>query len=289
MPQNSLMIKRIIGATCQEVFAAWSKPELMKQWLFPLQPGWKAIASNDFKVGGHYKQIMIAEDGVAHTHTGIYKEIVTNQKIVFTWNSDSVKDTLVTIELRAVNGKTELTLTHELLPTEEQRERHHGGWEGCLNNLEKFLINENYHCVINYQAPIEEVYQAIIKAEGLKHWWTQDCTVDFPEIGAKSTFHFGASYKVMKIKALVPNKKVIWECIEQHYADQNFTKINEWVGTEIIFDLTKNPNGNTELNFIHKGLTQELECFNLCQKGWDYFLKESLKAYLETGVGKPYC
>jgi len=174
MSQTALVIKRIFNATCQELFTAWSKPELMRQWLFPLRPGWQAIASNDFREGGQYQQIMLAEDGTAYSHTGIYKEIVPNQKITFTWNSDSVKDTLVTVELRAIEDKTELTLTHGLLPNEIQWENHQSGWEGCLDNLAKFLVNASYACVINYQVAIEKVYQALTKEEGLKNWWTQD-------------------------------------------------------------------------------------------------------------------
>ena len=35
-------------------------------------------------------------------------------------------------------GKTNLTLTHELLPTEEQRNNHEGGWNRILNCLDSF-------------------------------------------------------------------------------------------------------------------------------------------------------
>ncbi|MBN9287978.1 MAG: hypothetical protein BGO43_00530 [Gammaproteobacteria bacterium 39-13] len=143
MQSTTLVIKRTISASCEEVFAAWSQPELMKKWLFPLRPGWHALASNDFKVGGHYKQEMIAADGKVYAHTGIYQEIIPNQKIVFTWNSDSVQNTLVTIELRPEGNKTELTLIHELLPNEEQKKNHNEGWEGCLDNLSQFA-SENY-------------------------------------------------------------------------------------------------------------------------------------------------
>ena len=290
MTQQPLVLKRLISATCQEVFVAWSKPEIMKQWLFPLRSGWKATAVNDFRVGGYYQQDMIAEDGTLYSHTGIYKEIIPNQKIVFTWNSDSVKDTLVTIQLRAINNQTEITLTHDLLPNEEQYENHQGGWKECINHLEQFLLRESYHCTVTYQVSPEKVYQSLTKAEGLKNWWTQDCKISLAEIGSKSTFRFGSTYKAMEIKELIPNEKIDWKCVEHSYSDQNFTKSDEWVDTEIVFYLTKGLNGNTtELNFIHKGLTKELECFDLCQKGWNYFLKESLKAYLETGKGKPYC
>jgi uncharacterized protein YndB with AHSA1/START domain len=78
---------------------------------------------------------MIAEDETTYNHVGEYKEIIPPRKIVFTWNSEMVKDTLLTIELEEVNGYTELTLTHDLFLSAEEKERHHQGWEGCLQNL----------------------------------------------------------------------------------------------------------------------------------------------------------
>lgn len=289
MSNLKLVIKRLISANCQEVFAAWSEPELMQQWLFPMRPGWKAKTSNNFKVGGSYEQIMITEDGIIYTHTGIYKEIKLNEKIVFTWNSDSVTNTLVTIELCAVGNKTEITLIHELLPNEEQRQSHLGGWQECFDHLSVFLAEGNYQCDIIIQAPIEKVYQAITKVEELRKWWTYDCSFDSAKLSDKYTFRFGAIYKTMQVKELVLNEKVIWKCVEHFYPDESLIKNNEWEGTEIIFYLTNNLDNGTLLDFTHVGLTPELECFDICQKGWNYFLNESLKAYLEAGSGKPYC
>jgi uncharacterized protein YndB with AHSA1/START domain len=140
MNSSSLVIKKLINATCQQIFEAWSKPESMQQWLFPPMKDWKARASNEFKVGGSYKLEMLGNDGNIYTHTGEYKEIIPNKKIVFTWNSHVVTNTLVTVELREeTNGKTEITLTHDLLPNKDLYEKHQGGWHGCFDNLEIFL------------------------------------------------------------------------------------------------------------------------------------------------------
>ncbi len=48
-------------------------------------------------------------------------------------------ETLVTIELHEKDGGTELTLTHEGLPTPTAREKHEGGWIGCLDGLDRHL------------------------------------------------------------------------------------------------------------------------------------------------------
>lgn len=141
-----LVIKKVISAKREDVFAAWTKPELMQRWFCP--PNWSAKTTNELKVGGSYSHNMISDgktgsacnsDSNQHLHTGEYLEISPPEKLVFTWNSPSVKNTRVTIELREQGESTELTLTHELLETEELRNRHTEGWEACLANLLTFV------------------------------------------------------------------------------------------------------------------------------------------------------
>lgn len=114
--------------------------------------GWSAESSNELRVGGGYSQNMITNGigsacdpegagspGDSHLHTGVYLEIVKPERLVFTWTSSLVKDSRVTVELKEVAGGTELTLTHELLETEEIKGRHSDGWGSCLANLEDFM------------------------------------------------------------------------------------------------------------------------------------------------------
>jgi uncharacterized protein YndB with AHSA1/START domain len=143
MNATTLIVKKIINAPCQKVFDAWSKPEVIEKWFYPPEIYWSAAASNEFKVGGHYKLEMLKQDGVVYSHTGEYKEIIPNKKIVFTFNSNLVSNTLVTVELRAIENKTEITLTHELFPNEEMCARHQMGWEGCLENMDHFFLGKN--------------------------------------------------------------------------------------------------------------------------------------------------
>ena len=61
--------------------------------------------------------------------------------MTFTWieNGGDIGETLLTIELRAKRGGTELQLMHERIPTEEMRQAHTGGWQGSLECLEEYL------------------------------------------------------------------------------------------------------------------------------------------------------
>lgn len=146
----SLVIRRVINASRDRVFAAWTNPELMQQWFYP--GGGKAIVKIDLRVGGSYSNEMIlrAQDKAcdvsaasaqeeSYIHTGEYLEIDPPERIVFTWNSPLVQNTRVTLDLRDLGESTELTLTHELLETEDLIQKHTGGWEGCLANLSSYL------------------------------------------------------------------------------------------------------------------------------------------------------
>ncbi len=42
-----------------------------------------------------------------------------------------------------------------------------------------------------------------------------------------------------------------------------------------------------QLSFVHKGLTPDLNCYEICDAGWTHFIINSLKQYLETGTGNP--
>lgn len=93
-----------------------------------------AEVTNDFQVGGEFEIVMHLTKDKVHPHKGIYKEIINGKKIVFTWNSDSAKNTLVTIVLQKISEGTELTLTHEFL-SDSVIEGHNKGWNAIFDNL----------------------------------------------------------------------------------------------------------------------------------------------------------
>jgi uncharacterized protein YndB with AHSA1/START domain len=137
---DSISVRRILNAPRRRVFEAWTRPDLMTRWLFPGRD-WTAAVSADVKVGGRYELAMIDPEGGRHLQFGVYREIVTDSRLVFTWTCPDlgVTDSVVTVELADQGTRTEMILTHELLPDPETRRGHQDGWEGCLGNLERLL------------------------------------------------------------------------------------------------------------------------------------------------------
>ena len=139
MSEHSAVITRVIDASREELFEAFTNPKIMSEWFYP-DEDMSVEVNNTFKVGGGYTLKMHGKDGVTYTHVGEYKEIVPPEKLVFTWNSDFVQNTLVTIAFNKSDSGTEIVLTHDLLPSEEQAECHVGGWNGCLARLESTMV-----------------------------------------------------------------------------------------------------------------------------------------------------
>jgi uncharacterized protein YndB with AHSA1/START domain len=136
----SLTLKRHLKAPPAKVFAAFTDPEKVKSWMGPGEM--KALrAEGDLRVGGRYRWVMKSPAGEEHDVGGVYREVVPNEKLVFTWawKSTPERESLVTVLLKPDNGGTLLTLTHEQFFDEQARDSHQGGWNGALDKMEKLF------------------------------------------------------------------------------------------------------------------------------------------------------
>jgi hypothetical protein len=99
----------------------------------------KSYDINFAQVGGKFQFDMAVGDNIL-PHFGEYKILDRANKIQFTWNSFNTdnKDSLVTIGIKVLNENScELTLVHELLPSESSIKDHTGGWTRILDCLNK--------------------------------------------------------------------------------------------------------------------------------------------------------
>jgi uncharacterized protein YndB with AHSA1/START domain len=89
------------------------------------------------RVGGRFRIVFRTEDGEEHDVGGLYREVVPNEKLVFTWawRSTPERESLVTVLIRADGEGASLTLTHEQFFDEAARDRHEYGWTGSLDKL----------------------------------------------------------------------------------------------------------------------------------------------------------
>ncbi|TNF98768.1 MAG: SRPBCC domain-containing protein [Gammaproteobacteria bacterium] len=147
-------------------------------------------------------------------------------------------------------------------------------------------MDASYTCEILVSNTPGAAYQAL--TTGFDKWWTTRCN-PIAEAGDKITFWFGSTYWVMHAKSLVPDNLVELECIEAHHVHEGLPSsiLNEWLGTKLKWEIIKQGE-NTKIVIVHEGLIPSLKCYEVCEQGWDHFFVNSLKQYLDTGIGLPF-
>lgn len=136
---TTLIMKRTFAVPKARVFHAWTTPAMLTKWFAASEAFEPDVAEVDLRVGGKYRMGMKhREKGNVHIATGVYREIVPDERLVFTWEWEGEGmdgETLITITLREAAGGTEMILKHEFFPTKESRDQHEEGWTGCFGNL----------------------------------------------------------------------------------------------------------------------------------------------------------
>jgi uncharacterized protein YndB with AHSA1/START domain len=137
----SLTLKRHYPAPVEKVFRAWIDPEALKLWFGPSDEGKILVSETNPKVGGRYRIVMQMPSGEQHRVGGVYREIVPNEKLVFTWAWESTpeRESLVTVQLKRADDGTDMTLTHEQFFDEAARDRHQHGWDGTMERLGRYV------------------------------------------------------------------------------------------------------------------------------------------------------
>jgi uncharacterized protein YndB with AHSA1/START domain len=143
--RHELSLTRIIDAPREKIFRCWTEAELLKQWFAPL-PWTTSAAALDVRAGGSSSITMRSPEGEDYPNSGIYLEVVPNERLVFT---DAFTSALVpsakpfmvgTIQLDDLGGgKTRYTAT-VLHWSAEDRDAHekmgfHAGWGQCADQL----------------------------------------------------------------------------------------------------------------------------------------------------------
>ncbi len=135
----SLTLKRRIKAAPAKVYEAFTDAQTLVRWFGP--PGIvRTEAEIDARVGGRYTIIGYTADDSHHV-SGVYREVVPNEKLVFTWawRSTPERESLVTVTFKPDGTGTLLTLLHEQFFDEPARDRHNQGWTGAIDKLEQMF------------------------------------------------------------------------------------------------------------------------------------------------------
>ena len=153
--RGRLFIQRIFAASRDRVWKAWTDPGLIARWWGPA--GFTApVIEVDLREGGRYLFGMRLPDGRDFWSTGVYREIVAGERLVFTdsfadaegnvvpasaygMSGDWPQELLVTVTFEDHDGGTKMTLRHEGIPAGESLDMTEAGWNESLDKLAEVL------------------------------------------------------------------------------------------------------------------------------------------------------
>jgi uncharacterized protein YndB with AHSA1/START domain len=198
--KEELTITRIFDAPRELVWKAWTDPRLLKQWWGP-KDFTAPVSEIDLRVGGKYFNCMRGPDGKEYWSTGVYREIVSREKLVSTDSFADEKgnmvpasyygmkgewplELLVTVTLEERGGKTTMLLRHEGIPAGEMRDLTYAGWSESFDKLAEILAaNRSLTSIIAepgkqevvitrvFDAPRELVFKAYTDPDRIRDWW----------------------------------------------------------------------------------------------------------------------
>jgi len=145
MAGNSVSLHRVLTATAEKVFRAFSDPNALASWIPPY--GFLCVVHQmEFKVDGSYRMSFTNfTTGNGNSFGGKYLEIVPNEFIKY---SDKFEDPnlpgemFTSVWLKNVSCGTELKILQEGIPSVIPLEMCYLGWQESLEKLKKLVEPE---------------------------------------------------------------------------------------------------------------------------------------------------
>ena len=138
MATGTVRLHRVLNAKPERVYQAFIDADAMNKWLPPYGFTGK-VHELDAQVGGGYRMSFTNfSTGSSHSFGGIYREMVPNEKLVYTDRFDDPNlpgEMVTTVIVRAVLVGTELSIEQAGIPEQIPVEACYLGWQESLAQL----------------------------------------------------------------------------------------------------------------------------------------------------------
>ena len=131
------------------------------------------------------------------------------------------------------------------------------------------------------QSP-QEVFEAI---KNIRGWWSRNVQGETQNFGDIFTYEVEGVHRTrMQLVEVVPNKKLVWHVLDNWLV---FVEDKtEWIDNNLVFTIDHR-DGKTAVTFTQIGLTEDDECFDVCNGAWAGYINGSLRQLIATGTGNP--
>ena len=145
MATGTVRLHRVFNAKPERVYQAFIDADAMNKWLPPYGFTGK-VHEIDARVGGGYHMSFTNfSTGSSHSFGGVYRELVPNEKLVYTDRFDDPNlpgEMVTTVQIRAVMVGTELTIEQAGIPEQIPVEACYLGWQESLEQLARLVVPE---------------------------------------------------------------------------------------------------------------------------------------------------
>ena len=137
-----LVVTRMIRATPERLFDAWTSPAELVKWWGPDSVTCVG-AEVDLRIGGSYRIGNRFPDGTVLWIAGEFELVERPARLAYTWRIEPAQgaDERVLVTFIARGADTEVSIRHERIGDEARRRRHEQGWRGCLAGLAQYAHN----------------------------------------------------------------------------------------------------------------------------------------------------
>lgn len=139
---TQIRITRDFAAPRNLVYRAWTTPDLVKRW-WAGQRGEVTLVEIDLRVGGTWRFVMVTPDGFEVAFHGEYRELVENERMVFTEVYEGMPEgeALNTMTFTERDGRTRMDMLVQH-SCREHRDAHiesgmEGGMQEAMDLLER--------------------------------------------------------------------------------------------------------------------------------------------------------
>ena len=139
-----LRVERLIDATPEEVFDAYTDPEAQKIWYSVMDEGMIAENEVDLRVGGKWVSAWGFSQDEMFRDTNVFEVVDRPHRLVSRSTGSSPDgqslDTHVEVTFRDEGGKTLMTVVQTGFPSEEMRDFFADtGWNGAFDRLNAYF------------------------------------------------------------------------------------------------------------------------------------------------------
>jgi uncharacterized protein YndB with AHSA1/START domain len=136
-------IERTFDAPAEEVFDAWTSPEVIKRWFRP-GDGWQEPSAEvDLRVGGKFSVVMRDPDGAPVSAGGEFTLIERPHRLAYTWtfDDDPSNEQMIELEFTERDGATTVVFVNSNISEERRRDAQYEGWSRCFDEFGRALAS----------------------------------------------------------------------------------------------------------------------------------------------------